>query len=651
MRKNFLIFLLFVSISSFALSQKLTGTVIGDFNAFNYDIYSCSLTVNTPLNAFDGNLGNTYAACDRDNGWVGLDLGTPHVIEEVAYCPESNKAGRLELGVFEGANNPDFGDAIPIYMITEIPDGEKLTKKSINNSRAFRYVRYKGPADTRCNIAEMEFYGTKSAGDDSKLFQLTNLPTIILHTKNEVDVTSKETYLKGIISVISEKGTNIFFDSMEIKGRGNASWTFPKKPYRLKLYNKASLLGMPAIEKNWTLINNYGDKTLMRNLLAFDLSKKLEMPYTPAGKPVDVFLNGQYKGTYQLCDYLEVASNRVPAEKMSKTTTELPNLSGGYFLEMDGYAYTEISWFESTKNKIPVTIKYPKDDEINSTQRNYIVQHFSNLENALFSSVYTNPNYGYRNYMDIDTFLRLFLVGEISGNTDTFWSTFMYKFKNNNKFYFGPVWDFDLAYENDYRTYPINSLNDWLYNTNGSSARGVKDFVNRIFSDTASIIDLKSIYSDLRNSSVVTEQTLLDVVDSYVSELNQSQLLNFKRWNIMNEKIHGNPKVFGSYEAEVENIRNFIKNRIVWIDNKLGYMPNALIHINNPDMRYWSRNETIFISGISSNANIQVFDLMGRIREYKSTSTDFTIPIEKGIYIVRIKETYDMCSNFKIIVK
>ncbi|MEZ7913487.1 CotH kinase family protein [Macellibacteroides fermentans] len=651
MRKNFLIFLLFVSISSFALSQKLTGTVIGDFNAFNYDIYSCSLTVNTPLNAFDGNLGNTYAACDRDNGWVGLDLGTPHVIEEVAYCPESNKAGRLELGVFEGANNPDFGDAIPIYMITEIPDGEKLTKKSINNSRAFRYVRYKGPADTRCNIAEVEFYGTKSAGDDSKLFQLTNLPTIILHTKNEVDVTSKETYLKGIISVISEKGTNIFFDSMEIKGRGNASWTFPKKPYRLKLYNKASLLGMPAIEKNWTLINNYGDKTLMRNLLAFDLSKKLEMPYTPAGKPVDVFLNGQYKGTYQLCDYLEVASNRVPAEKMSKTTTELPNLSGGYFLEMDGYAYTEISWFESTKNKIPVTIKYPKDDEINSTQRNYIVQHFSNLENALFSSVYTNPNYGYRNYMDIDTFLRLFLVGEISGNTDTFWSTFMYKFKNNNKFYFGPVWDFDLAYENDYRTYPINSLNDWLYNTNGSSARGVKDFVNRIFSDTASIIDLKSIYSDLRNSSVVTEQTLLDVVDSYVSELNQSQLLNFKRWNIMNEKIHGNPKVFGSYEAEVENIRNFIKNRIVWIDNKLGYMPNALIHINNPDMRYWSRNETIFISGISSNANIQVFDLMGRIREYKSTSTDFTIPIEKGIYIVRIKETYDMCSNFKIIVK
>ena len=155
----------------------------------------------------------------------------------------------------------------------------------------------------------------------------------------------------------------------------------------------------------------------------------------------------------------------------------------------------------------------------------------------------------------------------------------------------------------------------------------------------SSIIDLKSIYSDLRNSSVVTEQTLLDVVDSYVSELNQSQLLNFKRWNIMNEKIHGNPKVFGSYEAEVENIRNFIKNRIVWIDNKLGYMPNALIHINNPDMRYWSRNETIFISGISSNANIQVFDLMGRIREYKSTSTDFTIPIEKGIYIVRIKET------------
>ena len=213
--------------------------------------------------------------------WAGLDFGEPHVITEIAYCPRETMQSRLILGVFEGANNPDFGDAIPIFVITETPNNNALTRKNIQTTKAFRYVRYVGPNDSRGNIAEIEFYGYKSAGDNSKLYQTTNLPSIIIHTENAQDVVVKDLYLRGIISVISENGTKIYSDSLEIKGRGNASWEFPKKPYRIKLYNKTNLLGLPAKEKNWTLINNYGDKTLMRNLLAFDLSKRFELPYTP----------------------------------------------------------------------------------------------------------------------------------------------------------------------------------------------------------------------------------------------------------------------------------------------------------------------------------------------------------------------------------
>ena len=102
-------------ISVLALShlqaQKLTGTIIGTSDNFDYTTYSCSRAVNTPPNVFDGNLNTFLAGCNRSYVWAGLDLGEPHVITEIAYCPRVEMQERLVLGVFEGANNPDFGDA------------------------------------------------------------------------------------------------------------------------------------------------------------------------------------------------------------------------------------------------------------------------------------------------------------------------------------------------------------------------------------------------------------------------------------------------------------------------------------------------------------------------------------------------------------
>lgn len=658
MKKSIFLLILFAIPFYSIYSQKLTGTVIGSAESYDYSKNMCSTTVNTPANVFDGDLNTFLAGCERNNVWAGLDLGEPHVITEITYCPRVNMQHRLMLGVFEGANNPDFGDAVPIFVITENPVNNQLTKKAINCSKAFRYVRYIGPNDTRGNIAEVEFYGHKSEGDNSKLYQVTNLPSIVIHTENAQDVVSKDLYLNGIISVISEDGTQLYTDSLEIKGRGNASWTFPKKPYRLKLKSKTNLLGLPAKEKNWTLINNYGDKTLMRNLLAFDLSKRLEMPYTPAGIPVDVFLNGEYKGTYQLCDQIEVAKNRVPVEKMDETTSTLPDLSGGYLLEMDAYADQEISWFKSQRNRIPVTIKYPKDDEITSVQRDYIVNYFNQMEASVFSSDYTNSTNGFRKYLDTETFLKHFLVGEISGNTDTYWSVYMYKFKNStddpakDKFYFGPVWDFDIAYENDNRTFPINSLSDWVYNTKGSSATGVKSWVNRIFSDPSIQDDLKRIYKEHRDNGTISETALLSVVDFYADEMDQSQRLNFIRWPILDKIVHQNFRALGSYQAEVDSMKTFIKNRIKWIDNKLEYshLPSTVKGTISPNIKYWSESGVLFIQGIESNSLIQVYDIYGRNFANKRTDKDFEIQLNKGIYLIRILENSNSQSTIKCII-
>lgn len=635
-----------------ANSTKLTGTIIGTAESFDYGPFQCSYTVNTIANAFDGNLNTIFATCQRTGGWVGLDLGEKHVITKVGFCPRAAHTSRMLLGVFEGANNPDFGDAVPIYLIDEIPVDNQLTYADVSSSRGFRYVRYVGPNDVKCNLAELEFYGYPGEGDDSKLAQMTNIPDVIIHTVDAQDIVEKETYLKGIVSIISEDGTKVFTDSLEIRGRGNASWSFPKKPYRMKLYNKATLLDGKAKEKNWTLINNYGDKTLIRNLLAFDLSKRFGFNYTPHGQLVNVFLNGEYKGCYQLCDQLEVAEGRVETDEMKKSHTSLPELSGGYLLEMDAYANddTESSWFASRRDRIPVTIKYPKDDKIVAQQTNYIVSHFNQMESAIYASNYTHPTQGYRQYFDTETFLKHFLVGEISGNTDTYWSTYMYKLRSDDKFYFGPVWDFDIAFENDSRTYPINNKPDWVY-TFGSTANGVRDMVNRLFSDQQLQNELTDLYASYRDNGTISKDILTAVVDSLVLEIQASQRLNFIRWNILNTKVHQNIFALGSYEAEIAHLTTYIRNRIDWIDDKLEYEPNA-VDVERENLPYvWVENAQLFLSNLGENMEVSIYNISGQnLYHAKEISNSLNMQLPQGAYLVHLKSADKQTKILKTVI-
>ena len=626
------------------ISQKLPVTnIIGTGLSVDYDNNNISsTTVNTIANVFDGNLNTFFASYERSGTWVGLDLGEEHVITKVTYCPRKDWSQRLLLGVLEGANQADFGDAIPLCLITETPRQNVMTEQTIHCSRGFRYVRYIGPNDVRCNIAELEFYGYSGNGDDSKLYQTTNLPDVIIHTANSRAVTNKETYLKGTVSVISENGTKIYNDSLEIKGRGHASWGFPKKPYRIKLYNKVNLLNLPANERSWTLINNYGDKTLMRNLLAFDLSQRFEMPYTPAGIPVNVYMNGEYQGCYQLCDQIEIGDNRVDIQKMTPSDVALPNLSGGYIIEIDAYANSEASWFQSQRG-VPVHIRYPNDDEIVPAQSIYIRSQFNLLEASVFAADYKNPTAGYRKYLDTESFLRHFLVGEMSGNTDTYWSTYLYKKRNDDKFYVGPVWDFDIAFDNDNRTYPINSNNNWIYASTGSEAHNMRNTVNRLLSDNYLFNNLKTVYAYYRNSGAITEEALLAVIDDYAFKLDASQKLNFTRWNIMNTLVHQNPKIHGSYVAEVENVKKYVRERIRWMDKNLGYVPgiNGIMPeiddetcFANATVKAYAGN--IRIEGVNSTTFVEIFNVSGNRLFSQTIYGDKNIPLPAGIYMVRL---------------
>ena len=552
---------------------SLDGKIIGSQWSVDYDNNNAkSERVNTKGNVFDGDFNTYFASYDRSGTWVGLDLGEKYVINKIGYSPRLSHQNRVRLAVIEGANNADFSDAIPIHVIKEAGVEKEMNYAEINCSRGFRYVRYVTPNDVRCNLAELAFYGEKGEGDDSQFYQITNLPTVVINTKGAQEVTSKEEELSSVVYIVSEEGKKLLAtEKTGVRGRGNASWNFPKKPYRLKFDEKQQLLDAPAKAKKWTLINNYGDKTLMRNILAFELSRRFGLAYTPYCHPVDVVLNGEYRGCYQLCDQIEVNKNRVNITEMEPEDVDLPELSGGYLIEVDAYASTEASHFYSTLGT-PVTIKSPDDEDIVNAQTRYITDYFNRMENAVFASNFADPETGYRRYLDLDSFLKHFMVGEMSGNTDTYWSVYMTKDRESDKFFTGPVWDFDIAFDNDQRTYPIEAHTDYIFASKGSVAsEAMRRMVNRIVKeDEGARQRLLELWSEARNTKGIDETSLLEYVDKTVELLNESQKLNFLRWNILSERVHENPQASGSYEGEVAIVKNFIRKRLPQMDGFIG---------------------------------------------------------------------------------
>jgi len=639
--------LFFACLPAYPLGHKLTGTVIGTAKGYDYSKSTTSSTVNIRDCAFDGSLTTFFAASSTSGGWVGLDLGNTYVITQVGFAasPRSDGSKRTQLGLFEGANQSDFSDALPLFLIKEAAPSGRMTYADVGVSRAFRYVRYKGIPDTRSTIAELEFWGYASEGDDSQFYQVTNLPTVVVHTLSGADPVDKVNELESHITVISDNGKTILQQDGTSRLRGNNSMTHPKKPYRIKFNEKQRPLDAKAKAKKWTLINNYGDKTLLRNCLAFELSRRMGIGFTPWCRPVDVVFNGEYKGCYQFCDAIDIRKHRVDIYEMDNTCTEGDLLTGGYLIEIDAYATKEPKYFKSTRST-PVTVKYPDEDEITTEQFNYIRSHYNAFETAVYKSDWKDPEQGYRQYLNLPSFQRHFLVGELSGNTDTYWSTYMYKDRYDTQFYVEPVWDFDLAFENDNRTYPICDKTDYIYRTKGSYAGSFKSIVDRIIiTDTESAADLRDMWANARYFNGINTEELQAYVDSMASELMESQRLNFIRWPIMNTKVHQNFKIWGSYEAEVKNVRDYLARRITWMDNKLRYNAKEFEDdiAPQPEIHIWGRH--VFISGIPGGTPYSVHSLQGA-HEAQGLSGEEGPLLQPGIHIINIKG-----KGYKVLVR
>jgi hypothetical protein len=404
------------------------------------------------------------------------------------------------------------------------------------------------------------FVLTFSHKTQAQLKQLTNLPTLYITTTNEIPVDSKDDWRAGSMSIAAPDGTaGAYSGAIEIRGRGNSTWAMPKKPYRLRLASKYKLLGMPSTERNWVLLANYADKTLMRNALAFEVSTFLGLPYTPPYRFVDVYLNNSYIGNYTLTDYIQVSPTRVNIDEMKVTDVTEPALTGGYFIEANGLADSEKSHFFTSRG-MKFVIKSPEDDKIVAAQSEYISSYFQMIEDRLFSADFQDPEKGYLKYIDQASLINWYIGCELTGNNDAFWSTYMFKKRGDDKIYFGPMWDYDIAFNND------NRLGDATTKRMSTYANDPKIWIKRMLEDSNFKAALAKRWKELRGANI--KSSLDATITNFAATLDQSEKKNFELWPVLNTVVYFEEKTTGTYAEHVEFLRTYVSKRIDYLDTQ-----------------------------------------------------------------------------------
>lgn len=477
------------------------------------------------------------------------------------------------------SDNPQLSQDVVCYIrgntITgRVPYSDLKSVESINTSCVASFITtgvsvmvdsvIQESGITVNNFKNAVSYSVTALDNSVKIYSLqlaidTGIPVLFINTENSDSILSKDTYLNATayLDASIENPAWNFEGSLQVKGRGNSTWGMPKKPYKLKFTNKASLLGMPA-DKEWVLLANYSDKTLIRNYLAFQVSTWAGLPYTPRSTFVELFVNGSYYGNYQLTEQVKIAPNRVNIKEMTDDDITGDKVTGGYLLEVDA-RLGEDFWFYTTKN-VPVTLNDP-DDGI-PQQVDYIHTYVQQTEDALFSDSFADETTGYAKYLDPDTFIKWYLVNELFKNNDANFYSSVYIYKDRlGKLCLGPVWDFDIAAGNI--NYNGNDNPEgWWVNTAPWIARLQQD----------------PVFSQKTKAQWLLLREQLNGLDTFIDDtalkLKLSEENNFTKWNILNTYVWPNAVVTGSYKGEVSYLKTWMSQRIAWMDAQFSQSTN-----------------------------------------------------------------------------
>lgn len=398
----------------------------------------------------------------------------------------------------------------------------------------------------------------------------TNLPAVWIYTFDGADITSKTSYKYCTLRYIDEENTTTTYDSVQIRGRGNSTWNMPKRPYRIKFAKKERFLGPGyAKARSWTLLANAADKTMMRNAVTSAMGQWLGLPYSPAARFVDLYVNSVYRGTYQISDRIDIRPHRVDIAEQDELLTAASDITGGYLLECDNsYDFTMgVDGFATATYNVPVRIHQPDIDVLQSRQRNYIQRYVNTFERRLSGSNFTDSAQGYRPMVDSASLANWYVATEVSANVDGLYSTYFYKERGDDRLHFGPLWDYDIAYNNDNRTDRPNAT------TNNTTRQMMADvgygntrlWVRRMWEDPW----FGRLVSRRLNEAIADglQDYLYGVIDSLAAVMAESQRLNYNRWGI-GTRVYHEMVIFSSYSQYVADLKQFIASHLAYLSTE-----------------------------------------------------------------------------------
>ena len=367
---------------------------------------------------------------------------------------------------------------------------------------------------------------------------------------------------------------NHYDGNISIELRGNSSLGFPKKNYSLETQYSGGenlnvpLLGLPE-ENDWVLHGPYSDKTLMRNVLTFRLANNLGR-YASRTRFCELFLNDNYRGIYVLMEKIKRDRNRVDIAKLDADDLGGNSITGGYVIKIDWYEGPGKGWTSRySEHDIHFLYHHPPVHRLESEQKKYIKNYVSAFEETLQGNGFKDEQTGYRKYIDPGSFIDYYIVNEFCRNVDGFSrSVYMHKERDSRGglLRMGPVWDFNLAYGNQYEG-DFWSPEGWIWD---HWLDPVPFWWERLMEDPAFNDQMQCRWQQLRGGTLSLD-SVYTLIDEYVKELGPALDRNFYRWDILGEEIWPNypPFIGETYGEEIGTLKWWIAQRVEWLDENM----------------------------------------------------------------------------------